>query len=197
MKSPIRRAAVLILLAVLVAIPAAAGVYKVELKNGNSFETRYKPRLAEWDESKVVLLTDVGNRITLNKDDIVDIVANAQVKGFGTVLDTTTIVLGWAPNDAPVDTAPTPEQQFQQYLDSLRGEQRQNTVQQFVNTEQAGQGGLSTWEFGADNFTGGPGGENPPSVIVAPPMGEALPRAGGEGGGVLPRGDGGGGDGGS
>ena len=196
MKSPLRHAAVLILLSVLVAIPAMAGVYRVELKNGNSFETRYKPRVAEWDETKVVFLTDVGNRITLAQDDIVDIVADMQVKGFGTVLDTTTIVLGWAPNDAPVDSAPSPEQQFQQYLDSLRSEQRPNTVQQFVDTEDAGQGGLSTWEFNADNFTGGPGGENPPPVIVAPPMRQA-PAAGAGEGGVLPRGDGGGGDGGS
>ena len=182
MKSLPRTTKVLVLLSLLVAIPAVAGVYRVHLKNGNVFETRYQPKVAEWDENKVVFLTDMANRITLHKDDIADITAIAQVKGFGTVIDTTTIVLGWAPNDLPTDEAPSPEAQFQQYLDSLRAAQPENTVQQFVNSEQAGGGGLSTWEFGASNFTGGPAGNAPPPVVVAPPAAQPL-AGGGDGGG--------------
>lgn len=181
MKNRIRLTAVLVTLSLLVALPAVAGVYRVQLKNGNSFETRYQPRVAEWDENKVVLLTDVGNRIALHMDDIVDVIHDTQVRGFGTVIDTTTVVLGWAPNDAPTDTTPSPEAQFQQYLDSLRGPQRENTVNQFVNAEDAGRtGGLSTWEFSGDSFSGsGPGGGNQTFVVPAPPQMQPVAESGG------------------
>ena len=174
-----KRATALFVLLMLVAVtPMMAAAYRVQLKNGNTFETRYQPKLAEWDENKVVLLTDVGNRITLNKADIVDIVHDTQAKGFGTMLDTTTLVLGWAPNDAPTETDPSAEAQFQAYLDSLRGDRRVNTVNQFVNTEDAGQGGLSTWEFSGGNFTGGPQGNVQPVFVPPPPA--LQPRAGNE-----------------
>ena len=183
-----RPTAILALLTLFAITPATAEIFRVQLKNGNQFTTRYQPKVAEWDESKVVLLTDVGNRITLLKEDIADVTADSQVKGFGTVIDTTTIVLGWAPNDAPTETDPSGEAQFQQYLDSLMGNQRPNTVQQFVNTEDAGRGGgLSPWEFGGDNFTGGPG-STPQRPIVLP---ERPVAPGAQPG---PAGDGGGGD---
>jgi hypothetical protein len=180
-KRPTAILAVLMLLAV---TPAMSAIFRVQLKNGNIFQTRYQPKVAEWDENKVVFLTDVGNRITLNKDDIVAIDTDTQAKGFGTVLDTTTIVLGWAPNDAPTESDPSSEDQFAAYLDSLRRDRPVNTVKQFVNTEDAGQGGgLSTWEFGASNFTGGPAGQQSPPVFVPPPpTARPLPSGGGEGG---------------
>lgn len=159
--------AILAVLMLFAFTPVVAEVFNVQLKNGNSFITRYQPKVAEWDESKVVVLTDVGNRITLQLDDIADIQADSQIKGFGTVIDTTTIVLGWAPNDAPTEAAPDAEAQFQQYLESLMSNRRDNTVQQFVNTEDAGQGGLSPWEFGGEGFSGGPAG-NPPQTVILP-----------------------------
>jgi len=185
LKRPTAILAVLMLFAI---TPAMAEVFRVQLKNGNHFTSRYQPKLAEWDESKVVLLTDVGNRITLLKDDIASVTHDSQVQGFGTVIDTTTIVLGWAPNDAPTETDPSAEAQFQQYLDSLMGNRRENTVQQFVNTEDAGQGGgLSPWEFGGSNFGGGPAGNQPQPVILparpAPAPGAQPGPAGGGGGG--------------
>ena len=162
--------------------PMMAEVFRVQLKNGNQFTTRYQPKIAEWDENKVVFLTDVANRITLHLDDIADITADSQMKGFCTVINTTTIVLGWAPNDAPTETDPGAEAQFQQYLDSLMGNRRENTVQQFVNTEDAGQGGLSPWEFGGSNFSGGAGGNPPQPVILPAPPAQAAPSAEGGGG---------------
>jgi len=180
-----RPTAILAVLMLFAFTPAMAVVFRVQLKNGNQCTSRYQPKVAEWDENKVIFLTDVANRISLHIDDIADITADSQVKGFGTVIDTTTIVLGWAPNDAPTETEPSAEAQFEQYLDSLMGNRRENTVQQFVNTEDAGQGGLSPWEFGGSNFTGGRGG-NPPTPVVLP----APPRA-------QPVAEGGGGDGGS
>jgi len=179
LKRPTAILAVLMLFAV---VPAMAGVFRVQLKNGNTFETRYKPKVAEWDENKVVFLTGVGNRITLHKDDVVDITHDSQVRGFGTVIDTTTIVLGWAPNDAPTESDPSTEAQFQQYLDSLLKDRPTNTVDQFVNTEDAGQGGLSPWEFGGGNFAGGPAGGGNSPVIVRPPA-RPAPQPAGEGGG--------------
>jgi hypothetical protein len=165
--------------------PAMAEVFRVQLKNGNEFTTRYQPKVAEWDENKVVLLTDVANRITLHIDDIADITHDSQMQGFGTVIDTTTIVLGWAPNDAPTETDAGAEAQFQQYLDSLMGQRRTNTVQQFVNSEDAGQGGgLSPWEFGSNNFTGGPGNTPQPVLVPGPPQPQPGGGAGsGDGGG--------------
>jgi len=182
-----RPTAILAALMLFAITPAMAEVFRVQLKNGNQFTTRYQPKVAEWDESKVVLLTDVGNRITLLKDDIADITADSQVKGFGTVINTTTIVLGWAPNDAPTESDPSGEAQFQQYLDSLMGNRRENTVQQFVNTEDAGQGGLSPWEFGGSNFSGGGPGSSPLQPVVLPA------RPGAPGAPAGPAGDGGGG----
>lgn len=179
-----RPVAILVVLTLLAVTPAMSAIFKVQLKNGNTFSTRYQPKIAEWDESKVVMLTDVGNRITLHKDDIVGVTTDTQAKGFGTVIDTTTIVLGWAPNDAPMETDPSADAQFQAYLDSLRRDRPVNTVEQFVNTEQAGQGGLSTWEFGASNFTGGPAGQQvQPIVVPPPPTAQPLPSGDGGGGG--------------
>ena len=178
-----RPATILVVAMLLAVVPATSAVFTVHLKNGNSFESRYQPKVAEWDENKVVMLTGVGNRITLHKDDIASIETDTQAKGFGTVIDTTTIVLGWAPNDAPTATDPSAEAQFQAYLDSLRQDRPVNTVEQFVNTEQAGQGGLSTWEFGASNFTGGPAGNVQPIVVPPPPMAQPLPSGDGGGGG--------------
>lgn len=179
-KRPIAILTALMLLAV---APAMSSIFKVQLKNGNSFESRYQPKVAEWDENKVVLLTDVGNRISLHKDDIASITVDTQAKGFGTVIDTTTIVLGWAPNDAPTESDPSGDAQFQAYLDSLRRDSPVNTVEQFVNTEDAGQGGgLSTWEFGAGNFSGGPAGQPQPVFVPPPPTAQPLPSGDGGGG---------------
>ena len=177
-----RPIAILVVLMLLAVVPAMSSVFKVQLKNGNSFETRYQPKVAEWDENKVVLLTGVGNRITLHMDDIASITVDTQAKGFVTVIDTTTIVLGWAPNDAPTESDPSTEAQFQAYLDSLRADRPVNTVEQFVNTEDAGQGGLSTWEFGASNFTGGPAGQPQPVFVPPPPTAQPLPSGDGGGG---------------
>lgn len=179
-----RPIAILVVLMLLAVVPAMSSIFKVQLKNGNSFESRYQPKVAEWDENKVVLLTGVGNRITLHKDDIASVTVDTQAKGFGTVIDTTTIVLGWAPNDAPTESDPSGDAQFQAYLDSLRRDRPINTVEQFVNTEEAGQGGgLSTWEFGASNFTGGPAGQPQPVFVPPPPTAQPLPSGGGPDGG--------------
>jgi len=154
---------------------AMATIYTVHLKNGNSFETRYKPRVAGWDPNTIMLTTDVGNKITLLKDDVVDISSDTEVQGYGTVIDTTTIVLGYAPNDrpAPGESTEDPGVAMLRALQE-RGGRPDYSVQQFVEPSQAGAstggGGLPAWEFG-----GGPFGGGNETVIVAPPRQAPAP----------------------
>jgi hypothetical protein len=83
------------------AVPADAQAYKVTLKNGNTFISKYEPEDATYDPSKMVIITDVGNRIALAKDDVVAVVLDIENRGFGIMLDTTTIMVGFTANDAP------------------------------------------------------------------------------------------------
>lgn len=81
--------------------PASAIVFAIHLHNGATFETRFEPQDAEYDEGKVVFVDEVGVLIALSKADIDRIESDVQVSGFGHVIDDTTIAVGWAPNDAP------------------------------------------------------------------------------------------------
>jgi hypothetical protein len=174
----------------LTVVPAMAAVYTIHLKNGNSFESRYKPRIAGWDENIIMLTTTVGNKITLQRDDIVDITTDTEKQGYGTVIDTTTIVLGWAPNDAPQpgDETIDPGVAMLKALQE-RGGRPDYSVQQFVEPSQAGSsgGGLPAWEFGGGPFAGGGGND---TVIVAPQRGGGAPAAPNPTGGAEPRVDG-------
>ena len=96
-----RAAIALAIAALLFAAPVAAEIFVVKLTNGNEFETRYRPREAGWDSSKVVFVTDVGNPIALPKAAIVSVIGRSEDRGFGRVIDNTTFELGLAPNDAP------------------------------------------------------------------------------------------------
>ncbi len=83
----------------LVAVAATAQVYTVTLHNGTTFESRYEPEDAGFSEDVVILATDQGNWIALDKADIADVVSSVEDSGFGYQLDTTTVVIGWSPND--------------------------------------------------------------------------------------------------
>jgi hypothetical protein len=48
----------------------------------------------------VLLMTDVGNWIGVNRDEIESVRSESENRGYGLVIDTTTILLGWSPNDA-------------------------------------------------------------------------------------------------
>jgi hypothetical protein len=81
----------------LLAAPVGAELFTVTLTSGRTFETRYQPVQSVVDEGKLQLLTDTGNWISLNKDIVVSITSETESKGFGTVIDTQTIALGWDP----------------------------------------------------------------------------------------------------
>jgi hypothetical protein len=96
-----RRTATLIALLLLTgATAAAAGTFTVTLTNGTSFDTRYRPVEAEWDDSIVLLHTDRGNPIALEKGEIADVTSSVEVSGFGYQVDTTTLFVGWSPLEA-------------------------------------------------------------------------------------------------
>ncbi len=152
-----RRSLPFLAVAVLVtSLPALAETFSVVLKNGSQFETRYRPTVAEWDDSKVLLVTATGNRITLSRDDIETITADTEVKGYGKVINTTTIAIGLAPNDAPVPGGELEEQsdpltRVLQDLQRRPARRRQvANVRQFVEPPVAGQvapGGFPVWNL--------------------------------------------------
>lgn len=84
----------------LLATLASAGTYTVTLTNGTSFVTRYEPVDAEWDDNVVMLNSDQGNWIALPKDEIADVVSDVEASGFGYQVNTTTVFVGWSPNES-------------------------------------------------------------------------------------------------
>lgn len=132
-------------LALLVALPAAAEYYTVKLKNGNEFDSLYRPRLAVEGGDKVLVATETGNWISLPIDAIADVVSHIEARGFGKVINTTTIMIGTAPNDAevpgdemePVD----PATRLLNYLENQQRSQQAPppfSVQQFAEPNTGG-----------------------------------------------------------
>lgn len=109
-RSLILSALALLALAVFPATPANAEVYTVTLTNGSVLETAYQPQEASFDKNMVLLLTDVGNWIGVRKTEIESIQSDAELSGYGKVIEKNTILLGWAANDA-ADPAAQPKGQ--------------------------------------------------------------------------------------
>ena len=126
---------------------ADAEIFTVKLKNGNWFQSRYQPQTAGWDTSKIMVLTEVGNWIALPADEIADITSETENRGFGVVLDTTTIVLGWAPNDAvDQDEEIDPQTELLRLLEARTRPQPSYSVEQFAEPSQTG--GIPIWMTG-------------------------------------------------
>ncbi len=141
----IRSLTLVVLVALLVAVPATTEIYTVTLNNGSTLESRYRPKEAGWDASLVLILTDVGNWIAIDKASIASVTADIENAGFGKVIDTTTIAIGWSPNDAPEETpeeAMDPMTRLLNYLAAEQSSRPDYSVPQFVEPGQAGQGGL-------------------------------------------------------
>lgn len=143
-------AAVLLFAVFLMAQPLTAELFTVKLANGSSFETRYEPAAAEWDESKVVFLSDVGNWIAVDRSEVLEVISEVNSRGFGLVIDSSTIAIGWAPNDAPEaeeETAADPAARLLDYLEARDAQRPNYNVDQFVEPSQAGSGGLPAWDL--------------------------------------------------
>ena len=130
---------------VLIALPASAELYTIELSNGTVFESRMQPTDASWDDSMVMVLTDVGNWIGLARADVVSVTVETEREGFGKVIDNHTVAVGWAPNDAPVEdpaAALDPMSRMLNFLAAQEANRPDYSVDQFVEPGSAGQGGL-------------------------------------------------------
>lgn len=169
--------ALLAALVLLSALPVFAETYYLTLHNGNTFETRYRPQIASWDENKVLLITSMGNRISLDMSDIAKVEAHSERKGFGTVIDDNTIALGIAPNDAALpEEAQDPQARLMNWIDNMNTQSQRPdySVQQFVEPEDAGMtGGLPAWEM----VPGGWGGGGTTNVVL-PPVSVGGPSGG-------------------
>jgi hypothetical protein len=133
------RSFVLISALALVAGGAGAETFTVTLDNGASLVSRYRPRLAPSGET-VYFLTDVGNWIAFDRANVVAVTSELESKGYGLVIDTTTISLGIAPNDRDVLEGEGEVSDTMALLNYLRERDaaiESYTVPQFVEPEQA------------------------------------------------------------
>jgi hypothetical protein len=159
------RIALALVLSAAAALPAGAAVFHVTLTNGSVIDSLYEPQEASWDHGLVLVLTDAGNWIGIQKGDIAAVAAENATRGFGIVINATTISLGDAPNDLPVpnkDVGSANQQALQNLLQQQQP--RPNyTIQQGVQTEDT-QGipssFISPYAQGAPSIT---------PVIVPPP----------------------------
>jgi hypothetical protein len=132
-------AAAVVLLAPL---PAAAEVYHVKLVSGDEFETRYQPVETSWDSNQLLLITEVGNWIALSKEDVEGVTTETETKGYGRVINTTTIMLGSSSGDAEDETKEKTEVSPMDALREMLNRPQPNySVEQFVEPSEAG-GGL-------------------------------------------------------
>lgn len=92
------------LMAMTVSTSAEAQVdtYRVLMKNGNTFRSGQRPVTAWFDENKVLLLSEGGHMIALERDEIERVESDLEFEGYGTLLNKTTILVGNVANDAPV-----------------------------------------------------------------------------------------------
>lgn len=185
-----------LLLALVLAMPASAEVFRVKLTNGSVIETAYQPQQASWDPGMVLLLSEVGNWIGFPKDEIENIEAEDPTQGFGIRISDKTISLGFAPNDLPEETARSREDQandrYYQLAEralALSEKQQNYSIQQGVSTEQtqgipAGFGGVdysggsSGGNFGGGGLGGGAVRQTAPTLAAPAPVPPSAPRDG-------------------
>ncbi len=153
--------------------PAGAAVFHVTLSNGSVIDSLYEPQEASWDHGMVLVLTDAGNWIGVRKGELASVVSESATRGFGVVINTTTVSLGDAPNDQPVPNKDAGSRN-QQALQSLLEQQQPKpnyTIQQGVQSE-ATQGIPSS--FISPNGSNGPSAITP--VFVPAPSPSASPQ---------------------
>lgn len=136
------RTLVCLVVGLAVAGAASARIYSVRLHNGETVTTHYQPMTAPWDEGKAMLLTSVGNWVSLSKADIAGVELMVETEGYGDVLDNTTVDLGLTANDRPT---PDPNQSAaaQQDILQLLGNQPVHNTPQFAEPSEAA--GIPVW----------------------------------------------------
>jgi hypothetical protein len=167
MRAKLRIAALAGLVAWLAALPAAADIFVVRLVNGTTFETRYQPRPAPWDAGKIVFLSDLGNWVALLQSEVAAVESLRDLRGFGRILDTTTIELGLSPNDL-TDEEIARREQVPEVIP------QRFDMQQFVEPDAVG-GGIPVWSTGGAG--GGPPVPGAPLIPPTPPVAAPPPPA--------------------
>ncbi len=173
------------LLLTMAALPAAAETYAVKLAGGNSLVTRYQPRQASWDKNVVLVLTDVGNWIALERGDIESIEMQGDLRGFGIKLDAKTTLLGYSANDVMEREGNAfgnnPLDQFIVGLQKAFGLGTNGADQpQFVEPGDAGggiplnSGSFNLFTTGGGGGGGGGTGGGPANGGVVPPDGSSV-----------------------
>ncbi len=156
------------LLLVIFATSAQAIFYTVTLKNGTTFETRYRPVKAEWDVNVSMFMTDRGNWIAVEKGDIADVTSVLEETGFGYQLDTTTRYIGVSPNDLKNDQTdergnPIGAERYDPEADQSGADTGGNySIDQFLSISTAPGYGNPTSGGGGVPIVGGPIGEQVP-----------------------------------
>ena len=154
-------------LALVTALPAAAEYFTIKLKNGNEMDTLYRPRLAAEDGAKVLVATETGNWVSFPVDAIESVVSHIEARGFGKVINTTTILIGTAPNDAEVPGEEAeeidPATRLLNYLESQqRAEPPPFSVQQFAEPNSVGGIPLGFTSTSTPPLAGAPAAIEPP-----------------------------------
>jgi hypothetical protein len=166
-------AALLLLAGWLANAPLAAEVFTVTLNNGATFDSRHEPRAAAWDANMLEFITDTGLPVALPRALVREVTAQSEVKGFGRVLNTTTIDLGFAPND--VVNAEQNAGQTAQQLSPMESAFASGAFnqRQFAEPSEAGidrpSGGIPVTGLGGYGGGGGGGG------IGGAPVGGSAP----------------------
>jgi len=149
----------------LVALPVAAETYHVSLKNGQAYQTRYPPEEASWDANTLLIISETGNWIGVQRDTISKIEIESEIRGSGRRINATTIVMGRTPNSAPAEEKElTPAERQNQLLEQLINQQQNQpdyTMQQFVEPDALGQGSTGGIPVGFTQQTTPPVGVAP------------------------------------
>jgi hypothetical protein len=112
------------------------------------------------------VLTEVGNWAALPLDHVESIASSTETHGFGTVLNTTTIVLGWAPNDLVEPEALDPQERLLQLMEQRNQPRPDYSVEQFAEPSQST--GIPMWMTGVTTPPLGGSGGPPPMSGVQP-----------------------------
>ena len=136
------------LLALCVAASASAhNAFIVNLKNGSTLISKYRPVTAAFDDSFMLVMTSAGNSIAIEKSSIESIVSDLENRGFGVVIDVSTVIVGRSANDA--------EQLDLSTGGGFQDLQGMLQMQNFANNAGALAGGGQSSGFASPSFDGG------------------------------------------
>lgn len=141
---PTGKALFLLALAALLAAPAAvADIYHVRLQNGQVLDSRHPPEEASWDPNTILVHSETGNWVGVNRHEVVRIESETELRGYGRRIDSTTVFMGRTANSAPppgADEESDPTLDLLQAIYDQQQQQQNYTIEQFVEPGETGGG---------------------------------------------------------